>query len=55
MFSYVRVVVTDLQEVGWDPDQLAPALGDLNARAAKLKTPLRALKTYFDGTCKFAV
>ena len=55
VFSYVSVVVTDLQEVGWDPDQLAPALADLNARAAKLKAPLRALKAYFDGTCKFPV
>ena len=31
---------------------LAPALPDLNARAARLKAPLKALKSYFDGTCK---
>jgi hypothetical protein len=55
VLSYVGVVVTDLTEVGWDPDQLAPALPDLNARAAKLKAPLKALKAYLDGTCKLGV
>jgi hypothetical protein len=55
VFSYVTVVIADLQEAGWDPDMLAPVLPDLNARAAKLKAPLKALKAYFDGTCKLRV
>ena len=55
VFSYVSVVVTDLREVGWDADQLAPALADLNARATRLKAPLKALKAYFDGTCTLSV
>jgi hypothetical protein len=55
VFAYVKVVVTDFQEAGWDPDMLAPVLPDLNARAAKIKGQLKALKSYFDGTCKLHV
>jgi hypothetical protein len=29
VFSYVGVVIADLQEAGWDPDMLAPMLPDL--------------------------
>ncbi len=55
VFAYVKVVVTDFQEAGWDPDMLAPLLPDLDARAAKLKAPLKSLKADFDKTCKLGV
>jgi hypothetical protein len=55
VFGFVNVLITDLKKANWNVAGLAPYEKTLTADAAKIKTPLAALKHYYSTTCKLHV